>query len=239
MIGQWVRLGSEQRRPAASIYQSQYSQSPVQSFLAKTAYPVHTNDINDVGRSAYVRGRIQSDGSLLASLVVIGDVLKVKGTATEAVSRGPIHDDPRSIPGAGRDLCGGGLGPESIILIDCDTPVDSSYIQPGVRTTVIGKYDINALLLRAAAVIVESRVTTGQLTQIDSVVGGSNLTIQPATGSPSIVFLPASQNVYLQGDGVVDLEPFERPLPMQQHSGPCSSGHGNKSPHHRLPKKYT
>ena len=48
------------------------------------------SDINDIElrKSAYVRGRIQSDGSLLASLVVIGDVLKVKGTATEAVSSG-------------------------------------------------------------------------------------------------------------------------------------------------------
>jgi hypothetical protein len=167
--------------------------------------PGDTIDLNKVGRSAYVRGRIQSDGSLLATLVVIGDVLKVKGTANEAVAAGQYMmtlDPSQELIGTSVEV---GLADESIILIDCDTPVDSNYIQQGVRTTVIGKYDINALLLRAVAVIVESRVTTGQLTKIDSVDGGSNLTIQPATGSPSIVFLPAGQNVYLQGDGVVDL----------------------------------
>jgi hypothetical protein len=184
--------------------QLQVSINPSTVIFGEDGIPGHTIDINDVGRSAYVRGRIQSDGSLLASLVVIGDVLKVKGTANEAVAAGQYTmtlDPSQVLVGTSVEV---GLD-QSIILIDCDTPVDSSYIQPGVRTIVIGKYDIKAQLLRAAAVIVESRVTTGQLTQIYSVDGGSNLTIQPATGSPSTVFLPAIQNVYLQGDGVVDL----------------------------------
>ena len=178
--------------------------SPV--IFSEDGIPGHTINIDDVGKPAYVRGRIQSDGSLLASLVVIGDVMKVRGTANDAVATDQYQftmtlDPSQVLVG---DSVVVGLD-DSIILIDCDTPVDSSYIQPGVRTTVIGKYDIDALLLRAVAVIVESRVTSGQLTKIDSVEGGSNLTIQPATGSPSIVFLPASQDVYLQGDGVVDL----------------------------------
>jgi hypothetical protein len=185
--------------------QLQVSINPSTVIFAEDGKPGDTNDIKP-GGSAYVRGRIQSDGSLLASLVVIGDVLKVKGTATEAVALDQQYtmtlDPSQELVGTSVEV---GLASESIILVDCDTSVDSKYIQQGVRTTVIGKYDINALLLRAVVVIVASRETTGLLTQIDSVVGGSNLTIQPATGSPSIVFLPASQNVYLQGDGVVDL----------------------------------
>jgi len=188
--------------------QLQVSINPSTVIFGEDGKPGDTNDIKpDPDGSAYVRGRIQSDGSLLASLVVIGDVLKVKGTATEAVALDPQYtmtlDPSQELVGTSVEV---GLASESIILVDCDTSVDSKYIQQGVRTTVIGKYDINALLLRAVVVIVASRETTGQLTQIDSVVGGSNLTIQPATGSPSIVFLPASQNVYLQGDGVVDLD---------------------------------
>jgi hypothetical protein len=185
--------------------QLQVSINPSTVIFGEDGKPGDTNDIKP-GGSAYVRGRIQSDGSLLASLVVIGDVLKVKGTATEAVALDDQYtmtlDPSQELVGTSVEV---GLASESIILVDCDTSVDSKYIQQGVRTTVIGKYDINALLLRAVVVIVEPREITGQLTQIDSVVDGSNLTIQPATGSPAIVFLPDSQNVYLQGDGVVDL----------------------------------
>ena len=187
--------------------QLQVSINPGTVIFGEDGMPAPAGDTNDIkpGGSAYVRGRIHSDGSLLASLVVIGDVLKVKGTATEAVVAGQYTmtlDPSQELVGTSVEV---GLASESIILVDCDTSVDSKYIQQGVRTTVIGKYDINALLLRAVVVIVESRVTTGQLTKIDSVVGGSNLTIQPATGSTEIVFLPAGQNVYLQGDGVVAL----------------------------------
>ena len=52
--------------------------------------PGDKSDI-ELRKPAYVRGRIQSDGSLLASLVVIGDVLKVKGTATEAAVAGKTN----------------------------------------------------------------------------------------------------------------------------------------------------
>jgi hypothetical protein len=184
--------------------QLQVSINPSTVIFGEDGKPGDTNDIKP-GGSAYVRGRIQADGSLLASLVVIGDVLKVKGTATEAVALDQYTmtlDPSQELVGTSVEV---GLASESIILVDCDTSVDSTYIQQGVRTTVIGKYDINAQLLQAVVVIVASRETTGQLTQIDSVVGGSNLTVQPVTGSPLIVFLPDSQKVYLQGDGVVDL----------------------------------
>jgi len=166
--------------------------------------PGDTTDIKD-GESAYVRGRIQADGSLLASLVVVGNVLKVKGTATEAA----VADQYTMTLDPSQELVGTSveveLADQSIILIDCDTKVARSYIQQGVRTTVIGKYDTNVRVLRAAVVIVASREFTGQLKNISSVSGGNDLTIQPATGSTETVFLPVNQNVYLQGDGVVAL----------------------------------
>jgi hypothetical protein len=156
-------------------------------------------EVIKAGESAYVRGRIQADGSFLASLIVIGEVWKVKGTATTAVAEGQytMRLDPS------KELVVG-LDKKSITLIDCDTPVDPDYIQQGVRTTVIGKYiDETAQVLRAIVVIVGPREITGQLIQIDSEL--RNLIIQPEPGSEETVFLPDGQNVYLQGDGVVAL----------------------------------
>jgi hypothetical protein len=162
-------------------------------------------DVIITGKPAYVRGRIRPDGSFLASLVVIGEVSKVKGTATTAVAEGQytMRLDPS------QELVGVALDPDSIILIDCNTRVNSNYIQQGVRTTVIGKYDdTTPQVFHAIVVIVGPREITGSLIEIATVPGepkGSDLTIQPVTGSAETVFLPADQNVYLQGDGVVAL----------------------------------
>ena len=168
--------------------------------------PGDKSDI-ELRKPAYVRGHIQSDGSLLASLVVIGDVLKVKGTATEAAVGGQYTmtlDPYQELTGDSVEV---GLASASIILIDCDTPVPLSYIRQGVRTTVIGKYDTGNRVLRAVVVIVEPREITGHLTKIESITtGGNELTIEPAPGLLETVFLPDGQSVYLQGNGVVDLE---------------------------------
>ena len=168
--------------------------------------PGDKSDI-ELRKPAYVRGHIQSDGSLLASLVVIGDVLKVKGTATEAAVGGQYTmtlDPYQELTGDSVEV---GLASASIILIDCDTPVPLSYIRQGVRTTVIGKYDTGNRVLRAVVVIVEPREITGHLTKIESITtGGNKLTIEPAPGLLETVFLPDGQSVYLQGNGVVDLE---------------------------------
>jgi hypothetical protein len=171
--------------------------------------PGDKSDI-ELRKPAYVRGRIQSDGSLLASLVVIGDVLKVKGTATEAVAVVAGQDQYTMTLDPYQELVGDsvevGLASATIILIDCDTPVPLSYIRQGVRTTVIGKYDTGNRVLRAVVVIVEPREITGRLTNIDTVTNiGSNLTITLAD-STETVFLPYGQKIYLQGDGVVDLD---------------------------------
>jgi len=179
----------------------QVSIDPDTVVFNKNGEPDDTSVIT-VGELAYVRGRIKPDGSLLASLVVIGEVSKVKGTATTAADAGQytMSLDPS------QELVGVVLDDKSIILIDCDTPVNSDYIQQGVRTTVIGKYDdATPPVLHAIVVIVGPREITGQLTQIDSV--DRNLTIQPETGSAETVtvFLPDDQYIYLQGDGVVDL----------------------------------
>ncbi|RPJ14761.1 MAG: DUF4382 domain-containing protein [Deltaproteobacteria bacterium] len=194
---------------ALDLYRGDLLQVSIDSgtvIFDENGLPGDKSDI-ELRKSAYVRGRIQSDGSLLASLVVMGDVLKVKGTATEAVV---VDQDQYTMTlDPYQELIGSvevGLASKSIILIDCDTPVGRSYIQQGVRTTVIGKYDTEKSVLRAVAVIVEPRGITGRLTKIVDATGGSNLTITLADSpSTEIVFLPFGQNVYLQGDGVVAL----------------------------------
>jgi hypothetical protein len=159
-----------------------------------------------VGKTAYVRGRLQPDGSLKASLVVVGEVFKIKGTAEGPVTGGQYSmsiDPYQELIGPSVDVK---LQDRSLILIDCDTEVDASYIQEGTRTTVIGKYNTKDRVLIASVVFVEPRAITGRLTNIESVSGGSKLTVTPTSGSPAMVFLPDGQSVYLQGDGVVDLD---------------------------------
>jgi hypothetical protein len=202
---------------ALDLYRGDLLQVSIDSdtvIFDENGLPGDKGDI-ELRKPAYVRGRIQTDGSLLASLVVMGDVLKVKGTATEAVVEGQDQyamtlDPYQELVGTSVEV---GLAEGSIILVDCDTTVPSSYIQQGVRTTVIGKYDTVNSVLRAVVVIVEPREIIGHLTKIESITtGGNKLTIEPASGLPETVFLPAGQNIYLQGDGVVTLNRLQELL---------------------------
>ena len=117
---------------------------------------------------------------------------------------------------------------KSIILIDCDTPVDRSYIRQGVRTTVIGKYDDGtAPVLHAMVVIVEPREITGQLTNIDL---GGNEPHHPAGNRFTVepYFCLIVKTFISRVMELSTLAVWKISTHMQQHSGSRSCGPGAK-----------
>jgi hypothetical protein len=159
----------------------------------------------EVGQRVRVRGKLMPGGDLTASVVIIGDVLNVKGTAANRVidSIFPLNLDK------GQALTGEQvkveITPATLILIGCDEEVGPEAIQRGRRTRVIGKYDVDNTVLRAVAVFLESQRIIGNLTLIERAINGVDLTIVDEEDNEFVVYLNEDTPVYLQGDGEISL----------------------------------
>ena len=160
----------------------------------------------EVGQTVRVTGKITRKGDLLASVVVIGNVLSVKGTVVSAV------DDDSIFPlllDDGQELIGGQVKVEitnaTFVLLGCDQEVDPVAIQRGKRARVVGKFDVGTGMLRAVAVFLQSQKIVGDLTEIGRATGGTNLFITDEDGVDRIIFLPQDTLIYLQGDGAIPL----------------------------------
>ena len=157
------------------------------------------------GQRVRVRGKLMPGGDLTASVVIIGDVLNVKGTAANRVvdSIFPLNLDP------GQVLTGTQVPVEvttsTLILVGCGEEVGEEAIQRGRRARVIGKYDVDLDVLRAITIFLESQRIIGDLTEIERANNGVNLTIVDDEANEHVVYLQQETPVYLQGDGEVEL----------------------------------
>ena len=158
------------------------------------------------GQKVRVTGKINADGDLDASVVVIGDVLSAKGTVVTSVnddSLFPLLLDP------GQELIGGQINVEitnaTFILLGCDEEVDPAAIQRGKRARVVGKFDVDHNVFRAVAVFLQSEEIVGDLVLIERATGGTDLIISVEDGNEFSVFLPQDTPVFLQGDGAISL----------------------------------
>jgi hypothetical protein len=171
-----------------------------------------------VGQTVRVRGWLTSKGTLRSSLIVIGDVLTISGTAEDKLGSDdtfPLLIDP------GQELIGDTVDVlvrnQTLILTGCDTPVDVDAIQKYVRTEVIGKYDLKQSVLRAVAVLLKSfQEVRGFLGNITDVSGGYELTLYDSDNKPIdldptfTIFLPEGSPVILLGDGPVPIELLQK-----------------------------
>ncbi len=159
-----------------------------------------------------MRGWLTPKGTLRASLIVIGDVLTISGTADDTVGNDdtfPLLIDPgQAIIDESIDVL---VSDETLILADCDTIVGRDAIQKYVRTEVIGK--LGGGLLRSVAVLLKSfREVRGFLGNVEEVTGGYELTLFDSDDmdndlTPTFtIFLPYGSPVFLLGDGAVPID---------------------------------
>jgi hypothetical protein len=156
------------------------------------------------GQKVQVRGKITSEGDLTASVVVIGDVVRVKGTVVSEVvdSIFPLLLDP------GQALIGQAnveITDATLVMLGCDEEVSTETIQRGKRARVVGKDDLTEQVIRAVAVFLKSEEIIVDLLRIERATGGANLIIMDEGGNERAVFLPQETPIYLQGDGEISL----------------------------------
>jgi len=154
-----------------------------------------------VGQEVRVRGKMDSSGALVASLVIIGDVVDVLGDVTSAVASNVFTFTPFT----GEELIGNyevRIDPaKTLILMNCGTVVDSNAIQAGMVARVFGKAAGSEI--RAVVVILRTKEVKGEITAAANVSGGRQLSVLQESGATADVFVPSAVPVYIEGDGQV------------------------------------
>jgi Domain of unknown function (DUF4382) len=157
----------------------------------------------EVGQSVKVRGEIQSDLSILASVVAIGNLINLHGTALTAVGddlKFSMKLDP------GQAVVGNinvAVDNQTLILIDCKTEVGMEAIKAGTGVRAIGKVVGPDLI--AVALFLEEQNNYGTIEAMQAVAGGYNMEFIPAGEQNSVpIFLPDSAGAKMEGDGSID-----------------------------------
>ncbi len=155
----------------------------------------------EVGQEVRVRGRMDSSGALVASLVIIGDVLDVLGDVT-----GPVASNLFPFtPFAGEEIFGNysvRIDPaKTLILMNCGTEVGPEAIQAGMVARVFGKGTGSEI--RAVVVILRMKEVKGEITAAADVFGGKQLSVLQESGTTATVLVPTAVPVYIEGDGQV------------------------------------
>ena len=155
-----------------------------------------------------VRGEMLEDASLLASVVAIGDLIKLYGTVNQIISENGDLVFEMNLP-IGQVVVDETINvvvdQYTLILKDCKTTADRDAIQPGVGVRAIGKISQGDLL--AVVLFVEKRKNYGTIVEMvrDEVSNnGYDLKFIPFGATVSIdVFLPDDAEVALEGDGEI------------------------------------
>ena len=155
-----------------------------------------------IGQSVKVRGEIQSDLSILASVVAIGNLINLHGTALTAV--GSNKFEMKLDPGqAVVDEINVAVDNQTLILIDCQTEVGMDAIKAGTGVRAIGKLSGGDLI--AVALFLEEQNNYGTIKAMQAVDSGYNMEFIPAGEQDSVpIFLPDTAGAKMEGDGSID-----------------------------------
>jgi hypothetical protein len=154
-----------------------------------------------VGQEVRVRGRMDASGALVASLVIIGDVVDVLGDVASAV----VSDVFRLTTFSEEELVGTYevtiVAGKTLILTDCGTEVGPEAIQAGMVARVFAK--LVGYELRAVVVMLRTKEVKGKITASANVSGGRQLAVLQESGTTANVLVPTAAPVYIEGDGQV------------------------------------
>ena len=152
------------------------------------------------GQTVWVRGRLDIDGDLQASEVVIGPVDVLKGTVETAYDE---QDKTFSLKTGENDLYTVDLSDETLVLVGCDDAVLPGAIQPGMLARVFGK--LSGDEIQAIVVFLKPAEISGEVVSLEPYNDGHNLIIKVDEDEEVTVFLPEDTGIYLEGDGEVPM----------------------------------
>lgn len=165
-----------------------------------------TPDELKVGQKVKVRGEMLEDASLLASVIAIGDLIKLYGTVNKIISENGDLLFEMKLP-YGQVVVDETIDVvvdhQTLILKDCKTEVDRDAIKPGIGVRAIGKISKGDLL--SFVLFLEEQKNYGTIVEMEPKGSGYDLKfIPPGATDPINIFLPDDADVALEDDGEID-----------------------------------
>ena len=152
----------------------------------------------EVGQEVKIRGKLADHGVLLASLVIIGELVDLSGEVESTVDSSNIF---LLAPFSGQVITDAqvnvGVQPQTLVLLGCDTSGTSEMIVPGMKARVFGKYGNN--VLSAVTVILEERKVSGTISSLQDQDSGRLAIIEEVNNGPVEVFIPDDTPIFLLG----------------------------------------
>jgi len=181
------------------------SENPEATIFDEDGLAIDANDLKDIvlPKMALVRGRINQNGEVIASMVALEGVQVFKGTVTDSdpdnkqFTMQLINDGPLIVD----------YTDDTLILTDCNTV--SQIIPIGSKIRVYGKFvkngDIVQNTFRAVLVDVKEQSMLWTLERMDE-NGADYLLILRELGEGNPILLPNTASISLKGDGVISAD---------------------------------
>ena len=163
-----------------------------------------TNSI-EIGQTVEVRGEMQPDLTILASVVAIGELIKLHGTALTAVDN-DLKFNMKLDPGqAVVGEINVAIDNQTLILIDCKTEVEWDAIKPGTGVRFIGKIVGGDYIAIALFLEEQENYGTIEAMHAQGVGNGYEMEFIPAGEENTVtIILPDGAGAKMEGDGSID-----------------------------------
>lgn len=187
----------------------------------------NTPDALKVGQKVKVRGEMLEDASLMASVIAIGDLIKLYGTVNKIISEnGDLVFEMKLTYGqvVVDETIDVVVDHQTLILKDCKTEVDRDAIKPGIGARAIGKISEGDLL--SVVLFLEKQKNYGTIVEMEPNGSDYDLKFIPAGATDPInIFLRDDADVALENDGeivkdllahLVDCEPRKARITLNE-----------------------
>lgn len=171
----------------------------------------------------HVRGELDNDGNMHASVIVVGRVVLAKGIVATAydgtmftLDLMPPHIfDPEDSPVAVE------VGGDTLVMSGCDQPAYATDIQAGMMARVAGKVSLGDSSIKAIAVLLKDVTVTGMLTHVSDpdVEGGYTLSVEVGDSETVEIYMPAGVEPHIENIGPVSIDELKRLTDCDQMVG--------------------
>jgi len=142
-----------------------------------------------VDQEVTVTGKMNSAGDIIASVVVVGQVLNVKGQVLDDATPDDEKYSFHFLPDSGEEMIGeftvelfDGTG----ILANCDSILSPQDIRAGMDAVVVGKYFAGAQVFKAVAILLKPHEICSTLTSFSIEAGSYKFTISDEQGDTQL-----------------------------------------------------